>query len=141
MKPKSRLTLAVLGLVSSVSVITAALALGNHIPGQLNSLITGLGGALGGISVTAILLELADRKRTPEQRKELARGEHDERNIAIREKAAMSSWYWTLGLLWGLFVLCLLLGVDPVYQILSSIVIVLHCLFYLMNICRWTKKM
>ena len=61
MKPKSRLTLAVLGLVSSVSVITAALALGNHIPGQLNSLITGLGGALGGISVTAILLELADR--------------------------------------------------------------------------------
>lgn len=140
MKPKSRLTLAVLGLVSSVSVITAALALGNHIPGQLNSLITGLGGALGGISVTAILLELADRKRTPEQRKELARGGHDERNIAIREKAAMSSWYWTLGLLWGLFVLCLLLH-QTRYIALSSIVIVLHCLFYLMNICRWTKKM
>ena len=52
----------------------------------------------------------------------------------------MSSWYWTLGLLWGLFVLCLLLH-QTRYIALSSIVIVLHGLFYLMNICRWTKKM
>ena len=44
---------------------------------------------------------------SPQERKELQRSETDERNIAIREKAAQSSWYWTLYLLWVPFVISL----------------------------------
>lgn len=140
MKSKSYLPLAILGFICSVAAVAAALVLGDRIPAHWSSLITGLGGALGGISATTILMELADRKRTPEQRKELVRGENDERNIAIRERAAMSSWRWTLGLLWGLFVLCLLLH-QMLYIALSAAVIVLHCVFYLINVGRWARKM
>ena len=60
--------------------------------------------------------------------------------MAIREKAAYSSWYWTLYLLWGLFFLTLILQ-GGMYTALVSVAIVLHCVFYMVNMNRWTKKL
>ena len=68
------------------------------------------------------------------------RSETDERNIAIREKAAMSSWYWTLYLLWAVFFV-IQIFVGGLWAVAVSVVVVLHCMFYMINIYRWTKKM
>ena len=52
----------------------------------------------------------------------------------------MSSWYWTLYLLWAaFFVTQIFIGV--LWAVAVSVVIVLHCTFYMINIYRWTKKM
>lgn len=56
-----------------------------------------------GLCGTALGLAWADRRLTPEERQEIARGERDERNTAIREKAAYTSWFWSLYLLWALW--------------------------------------
>ena len=71
---------------------------------------------------------------------EAERGETDERNVAIREKAAYSSWYWTLYLLWGAFFITLFLG-SGFPTALVSVLIVLHCVFLMVNMNRWTKRM
>ena len=99
-----------------------------------------LAGAIGGLSASKLIMAHFDRTWTPEQRREIERAERDERNVAIREKAAYSSWYWTLYLLWGLFFLTLILQ-GGMYTALVSVAIVLHCVFYMVNMNRWTKKL
>lgn len=105
--------------------------------------------ALGGLALmaAAALLDLpggimgaVERHMSPQERKELQRSETDERNIAIREKAAQSSWYWTLYLLWVPFVISLVRG-ETLWILLSSAVTVLHCVFYMVNMGRWAKKL
>ena len=140
MKTKLKLLLAVLGLIFAAGLILAAFWLEGRIPDSLGGLMCGLAGALGGVSATALIMEHISHHYTPEQRKELERGETDERNVAIREKAAMTSWYWSLYLLWALFVVCLILN-HGIYTALTSVVITLHCVFYLVNMRRWAKKM
>ena len=95
---------------------------------------------VSGVSASRLIMAHFDRTWTPEQRKEIERAERDERNVAIREKAAYSSWYWTLYLLWGLFFLTLILQ-GGMYTALVSAAIVLHCVFYMVNMNRWTKKL
>ena len=80
------------------------------------------------------------RELTPEARKEMERIERDERNVAIREKAAMSSWYWTLYLLLAAF-MAIEIFVGGLWGVAVSVVIVLHCTFYMINIHRWNKKL
>lgn len=70
----------------------------------------------------------------------MERGETDERNVAIREKAAMSSWYWTLYMLWAAFMV-IQIFVGGLWGVAISVVIVLHCTFYMINIHRWNKRM
>lgn len=140
MKRRSHILLGVLGLFCAAGCFLAAVLLDSRITESQVGLLCGMGGMLAGVSAVAIILEIADHRRTPEQRKELERGETDERNVAIREKAAMNSWYWSTYLLWGLFFVTLILG-QGVYIALSSIVITLHCVFYLVNIRRWAQKM
>ncbi len=96
-----------------------------------------LGGVLMGFG--AVGLVLSGRHMTPEQKKEMERGETDERNIAIREKAALSSWYWTLYLLWAAFMV-IQIFVGGLWGVAVSVVIVLHCTFYMINIHRWNRK-
>ena len=97
-----------------------------------------LGGILLGFGAVGIALSRI--RMSPEQQKEYERGEHDERNAAIREKAAMSSWYWTLYMLWALF-MAIQIFVGGFWGVAISVVIVLHCTFYMINIHRWNKKM
>lgn len=137
---KYHLPLAILGLVCAVALFAAVIFLDDHMPDGLAGLLTGLAGALGGVSGTALIMELSGRCATPEERKEIQRGERDERNMAIREKAAQDSWYWSLALLWAPFMVSLVLG-NMVFIALSSTVIVLHCLFFMINIGRWAKKL
>ena len=79
-------------------------------------------------------------KKHPELQKQNEIAERDERNVAIREKAAYSSWYWTLYLLWGAFFITLFLG-SGFPTALVSVLIVLHCVFLMVNMNRWTKRM
>lgn len=140
MKERTKTVFAVLGLAAAAGVVLCAFLLDGQIPDSIGGLMCGLAGVVGGISVTAAAMQWFDRRLTPEQRKEARRGETDERNVAIREKAAMSSWYWSLYLLGALFVVCLILD-RGIYTALASTVIVLHCVFYLVNIGRWARKM
>lgn len=124
--------------VGAVAAFLAAIVLGERIPEQLSLALFTLGGILMGFGVTAIAL--SDKRMTQEEKKELERSETDERNVAIREKAAMSSWYWTLYMLWAAFMV-IQIFVGGLWGVAISVVIVLHCTFYMINIHRWNKKM
>ena len=119
-------------------LILAAFLLGERVPKQLSLVLFTLGGVLLGFGAVGIALSRI--RMSPEQRKEYERGEHDERNLAIREKAAMDSWYWTLYMLWAAFMV-IQIFVGGLWGVAVSVVIVLHCTFYMINIHRWNKKM
>lgn len=125
-------------LAAAAALFMAAFLLRERVPEQLLSALCALGGILMGFGVTG--LALSSRHMTPEERKEIERGETDERNVAIREKAAMTSWYWTLYLLWAAFMV-IQIFVGGFWGAAISVLIVLHCVFYLINIHRWNKKM
>lgn len=125
-------------LVAAFVLFLAALLLGERIPKQLSLALFTLGGVLMGFGVTGIAL--STKGLTPEEQKEMERGERDERNVAIREKAAMSSWYWTLYMLWAAFMV-IQIFVGGLWGVAISVVIVLHCTFYMINIHRWNKRM
>ena len=120
------------------AVIFAAVLLGERIPEPLSLALFTVGGVLLGFGAVGIALSLIHL--SPERQKEYERSETDERNIAIREKAAMSSWYWTLYLLWAVFFV-IQIFVGGLWAVAVSVVVVLHCAFYMINIYRWTKKM
>lgn len=119
-------------------LILAAILLGERVPAQINLVLFTLGGVLMGFGAVGIALSRI--RLSPEQQKEYERGETDERNVAIREKAAMSSWYWTLYMLWAAFMV-IQIFVGGLWGVAISVVIVLHCTFYMINIHRWNKKM
>ena len=119
-------------------LILATFLLGERIKEQLSLLLFTLGGVLLGFGAVGIALSRI--RMSPEQQKEYERSEHDERNVAIREKAAMSSWYWTLYMLWAVFMV-IQIFVGGLWGVAISVVIVLHCTFYMINIHRWNKRM
>ena len=119
-------------------LILAAFLLGERVPKQLSLVLFTLGGVLLGFGAVGIALSRI--RMSPEQLKEYERGERDERNVAIREKAAMSSWYWTLYMLWAVFMV-IQIFVGGLWGVAVSVVIVLHCTFYMINIHRWNKKL
>lgn len=125
-------------LAAAFVMFLAALLLRERVPKQLSLALFTLGGVLMGFGVTGIAL--SDRHMTPEEKKEMERGERDERNVTIREKAAMSSWYWTLYMLWAAFMV-IQIFVGGLWGVAISVVIVLHCTFYMINIHRWNKRM
>ena len=120
------------------AVIFAAVLLGERIPEPLSLALFTVGGVLLGFGAVGIALSLIHL--SPERQKEYERSETDERNIAIREKAAMSSWYWTLYLLWAAFFV-IQIFVGGLWAVAVSVVVVLKCMFYMINIYRWTKQM
>ena len=119
-------------------LILAAFLLGERVPKQLSLVLFTLGGVLLGFGAVGIALSRI--RMSPEQLKEYERGERDERNVSIREKAAMSSWYWTLYMLWAAFMVAEIF-VGVLWGVAISVVIVLHCAFYMVNIHRWNKKL
>ena len=131
-------------------ILLAAAALGGlalmaaaallDLPGGITGLMCGMGGALLGLGGSSVIMGAVERHMSPQERKELQRSETDERNIAIREKAAQSSWYWTLYLLWVPFVIALVLG-ELVWMVIPPVVLVLHCAFYMFHLYRWSKKL
>lgn len=125
-------------LAAAFVLFLAAFLLGERVPKQLGLALFTLGGVLLGFGVTGIALSGAGL--TPEEQKEMERGERDERNVAIREKAAMSSWYWTLYMLWAVFMV-IQIFVGGLWGVAISVAIVLHCTFYMINIHRWNKRM
>ena len=119
-------------------LIPATFLLEERITERLSIVLFMLGGVLLGFGAVGIALSRI--RMSPEQQKEYERGEHDERNVAIREKAAMSSWYWTLYMLWAAFIV-IQIFVGGLWGMAVSGVIVLHCVFYMVNIHRWNKKL
>ena len=127
-------------LVIAVGLFAGALMLGERLSSPVSGLCFGAAGILGGVAGSRLIMARVERSWTPEERKEIERGERDERNVTIREKAAYSSWYWTLYLLWAVFFLTLVLG-SGFPTALVAVVITLHCVFYMVNVNRWTKKL
>ena len=125
-------------LVAAFAVFTAVVLLKDRLSGTICAALCALGGILMGFG--AVGIALSTEGLTPEEQKEMERGERDERNVAIREKAAMSSWYWTLYMLWAAF-LVIQIFVGGLWGVAISVVIVLHCTFYMINIHRWNKRM
>lgn len=87
MKFKIPVPAAMIGMLAGIALFAVTLVLDTSIPGAASGLICGGGGVLVGLCGTALGLAWADRRLTPEERQEIARGERDERNTAIREKA------------------------------------------------------
>ena len=137
---RGKLVLGALGLLAGLLLIGCALVLGNRLPGSIIGLMCGCGGALGGVGGTALLIPLLMRSMSPEERREAERAEYDERVVLIREKAAQSSFYWTLCLLWVPFVVALMQG-SLLWILLSTGAVVLHNVFYLVNLARWDRRL
>lgn len=140
MKERLKKALPVLGVVCGACLVLAAVVLGERVPDGTGGILFGTGGALMGLGVTGIAMDVIWRRMSEEERREAERGEKDERNVAIREKAAYSSWYWTLYLMWGAFFVTLFLG-SGFPTALVSVLIVLHCVFLMVNMSRWAKRM
>lgn len=138
MKKKLRSILPAAAVLGGLVLMAAAVLL--DLPGEITGLMCGMGGVLLGLGGSGVIMGAVERRLSPQERKELQRSETDERNIAIREKAAQSSWYWTMYLLWVPFVVSLVQG-ETLWMALSSAVVVLHCLFYMVNMGRWAKKL
>ena len=126
----------VLGLV----LFGIVFILDEQLPAGGVGLCSGLGGALIGLGGSKLFLSVTMRALSPEDRREVERSERDERSIAIRTHAAYDSWYWTLWLLWVPFVIALVLG-ELVWMVITPIVLVLHCAFYMFHLYRWSKKL
>lgn len=126
----------VLGLV----LFGIVFILDEQLPAGGVGLCAGLGGALIGLGGSKLFLSVTMRALSPEDRREVERSERDERSIAIRTHAAYDSWYWTLWLLWIPFVIALVLG-ELVWMVITPIVLVLHCAFYMFHLYRWSKKL
>ncbi len=139
MSEKVKKGLPVVLFVLGLGLLVAA-ALGDSLPGWTVGLLGGLGGATVGVGGSTIFMGAACRLLSPEERVQVEMAEHDERNLAIREKAAQDSWYWTSALLWIPFVVALV-RTDPLFIALASGVIVLHNVFYLVNMGRWSRKL
>lgn len=140
MKERLKKGLPILGVICGACLVLAAVVLGEQIPKGMSGILFGTGGAVMGLGVAGIAMDVVWRRMSEEERREVERGETDERNVAIREKAAYSSWYWTLYLLWGAFFITLFLG-SGFPTALVSVLIVLHCVFLMVNMNRWTKRM
>ena len=140
MKERLKKILPILGVICGACLVLAAVVLGEQIPKGMSGILFGTGGALMGLGVAGIAMDVVWRRMSEEERREVERGETDERNVAIREKAAYSSWYWTLYLLWGAFFVTLFLG-SGFPTALVSVLIVLHCVFLMVNMNRWTKQL
>lgn len=140
MKERLKKILPILGIVCGAALFAAAFLLDDNIPKKLGGVLFGTAGILMGLGATGIFMDAAWRKMSEEERREAERGERDERNVAIREKAAYSSWYWTLYLLWGAFFVTLVMG-SGFPTALVSVLIVLHCVFLMVNMGRWAKQM
>lgn len=140
MKERLKQVLPVLGIVCGAVLLAAAFLLDESIPKELSGALFGTAGVMLGLGATGIFMDAAWRKMSEDERREAERGEKDERNVAIREKAAYSSWYWTLYLLWGAFFVTLFLG-SGFPTALVSVLLVLHCVFLMVNMGRWAKRM
>ena len=140
MKKHLKKALPILGVVCGACLVVAAIVLGERVPEGMGGVLFGVGGALTGLGVSGIAMDVIWRRMSEAERREVERGEKDERNVAIREKAAYSSWYWTLYLLWGAFFITLFLG-SGFPTALVSVLIVLHCAFLMVNMNRWGKRM
>ena len=140
MKMNWKLALAAAAAVAGLGLFIAVFAVGDNMPEGMVGLCAGIGGALIGLGGGGLFLPLAMRAMTPEQRKEAERSERDERSIFIRQRAAQSSWYWTLYLLWIPFVAALMRG-EIFWMVMCPAVIVLHCALYMFHMYRWSRKM
>ena len=139
-KSAGKMALSALAALAGLALFVFVALSGDDIPRSVNGLCSGLGGALIGLGGAGLIIPLAMRAMTPEERKEVERGETDERNVYIRARAAQDSWYWTLALLWVPFVAAMTQG-ELLWMILAPAVIVLHCAFYMFHMYRWSKKL
>lgn len=126
--------------LGGVVLLAAAIWLDEGVPNWVNGLLCGLGGACLGAGGSGLVMGWISRCLSPQDRAELERAEDDERNVAIREKAARDSWYWTGWLLWAPFVVSLVTG-ESLFIALTAGVIVLHNAFLLVNMARWSRKL
>ena len=140
MKMHGKQILAAVAALAGLGLFAAVFVAGDGMSGSMVGLCAGLGGALLGIGGGGIFLPVLMGTMTPEQRKEVERSERDERMIAVRQLAAQNSWYWTLYLLWVPFVAALVRG-EIFWMVLCPAVLVLHCVFYLANLYRWSRKL
>lgn len=137
---KKQLVLSAVAVCLGLVLFAAVFVVGDEMPQGFTGLCAGLGGALIGLGGSNLFLPLLMRTLSPEQQKEIVRGEQDERNVAIRNRAALDSWYWTLALLWVPFVAAMVRG-ELFWMAMCPAVLVLHCAFYLFHMYRWSRRM
>lgn len=129
MKERLKKILPILGILCGACLVLAAVVLGEQVPKGMGGALFGTGGALMGLGVSGIAMDVIWRRMSEDERREAERGERDERNVAIREKAAYASWYWTLYLLWGAFFVTLFLGSGFPTALVSVLIRAALCLF------------
>ena len=126
--------------LGGIVLLAATIWLDESVPNWVNGLLCGFGGAALGAGGSGLAVGWITRCLSPKECAEVILAETDERNVAIREKAARDSWYWTGWLLWVPFVASLV-TVESLFIALTAGVIVLHNAFLLVNMARWSRRM
>ena len=137
MRKKTKISLA-LGLLG-VALALVSLALEGRISDPIGGMLMGIGAGLVGFGFSQWRMWRGEEK-DPQKMRQSQVEANDERNVAIREKAAYTSWYWTTYLLWILFFVTLITS-GGMYVAFVSAAIVLHCVFLMINMRRWGKKL
>ena len=91
MKERLKKILPILGILCGACLVLAAVVLGEQVPKGMGGALFGTGGALMGLGVSGIAMDVIWRRMSEDERREAERGERDERNVAIREKADLVS--------------------------------------------------
>ena len=84
--------------------------------------------------------DIRQRNMTAEEQRTQDLARHDERNIAIQEKAAQTAWNWTAGMLFAAALAALILDELTVLY-LSMGAYLLHILFYILSTAYWRRKL
>lgn len=129
--------LPVLAIAASVVLIAAGTALG----GRFARLLPSIGCALIGVSAIDLIRIRRKAALPPEERRAEELKDTDERSAAIREKAAMDSWFCTAAMLFALWVISVAADAGRWAEILTAAAALLHCAVYLVNVARWSARL
>ena len=127
----------VLAIAASIVLIVVGTAQG----GRFARLLPSIGCALIGVSAVNIVRIRRTMSLPPKERRAAELENTDERSAAIREKAAMDSWFCTAVVLFALWVIAVAADAGRWAEILTGAAALLHCILYLVNVARWGKKL
>ena len=131
----------VLGVCIAAALLFTGFLLNSKCGDIFTGIMSGLSAVLLVVCGTALLAIHKYKALTPEERRDEEVAETDERNVAIREKAAMDSWYCTEIMLFVMGIIARIAGLGKGAEGLIVAALLLHIIIYLINIARWNKKL
>ena len=139
-RKKTMIALAALLFAVIIFAFLLALSRSGHLTQQSSGALGGIMGGLAGGSLATLVMGLIYHRASAAKRRAMDLNNGDERNIAIRDRAAYTSWFCSLAVFLFLF-MALLLTDHYFAATLTVVAALLHMLIFPGNIYIWNKKL